>query len=680
MACTVRHDSHRVEMHERGLTVSRMQRFGFESIDIGIDAPLDQSGRVRPLDEAHRISPRWLAGAMLTGLAGAAMMGGAVLGTIDSQAVSASSMATYRPPIDAIASNTRTISAKAGDETPERQDKLIKPVDIALAKRSFDAQAMVKSGERELVQTRRYTRVSAPLEVYGSAARDLPRFNPMLLISEANTNRNFNSVTTREDPTADVSISTSDLASTKASKANFVLADSEALMQATAAILQSGGASVGESPQTMLDRVMNADAEQSDDVIAFTPLPGSPFAKLEVRLVPENFAELGKLAGRDLAMLHREEVIAIGKDGSAAEAIAALDINGRVARAAERALVEVAGKEAARVGNRLKLRFARALGAAGRSNDLVNVTLYGDDQIVAAIGRKDDGSFAIMPNVEKATPPSAAKGDQLTVYASIYETALRQGVPRALVDELVRVYSYDVDFQRPVSSSDSIDFLYAEPEQGSDEQGELLHVGITVGAEEKNYYRFQTDDTIDFYDPKGRSGRKFLLRMPLPAGELRSGFGWRKHPILGYMKMHTGIDWSNKVGTPILAAGNGMIRKAAWDSGYGRRVEIDHANGYTTTYSHMSGFGNGIEQDIRVRQGQIIGYLGSSGLSTGPHLHYEVIVNDNFLDPMAIKLPRGKELQGQELTAFAAERARIDALMKQSKGSPAVESLASTNQ
>jgi murein DD-endopeptidase MepM/ murein hydrolase activator NlpD len=656
-----------------------MQRFGLGSVDIGIDAPLDQSGRVRPLDEAHRISPRWLAGAMLTGLAGAAMMGGAILATIDSQAVTASGIATYRLPVDALQAQTRTISAKTDEPTPERQDKLIKPVDIALAKRSFEAQAMVKSGDRELVQTRRYTRVSAPLEVFGSTARDVPRFNPMLLISEANTNRNFNRVTTREDPTADVSISTSDLTSSQAQKASFSLDDSEALAQAAAAVTQTGGASVDDTPQTMLDRVMNADAEQSADVIAFTPLPGSPFAKLEVRLVPENFAELGKLAGRDMAMLHREEVIPIGKDGSIAEAIAALDINGRVARAAERALADVAGKEASTAGNRLKLRFARALGTAGRSSDLVNVTLYGDDQVVAAIGRKDDGSFAVMPNVEKASTANNSKGDQLTVYASIYETALRQDVPRALVDELVRVYSYDVDFQRPVSASDSIDFLYAEPEQGSDEQGELLHVGITIGGEAKNYYRFQTDNTIDFYDPKGRSGRKFLLRMPLPAGELRSGFGWRKHPILGYMKMHTGVDWSNKVGTPILAAGNGVIRKAGWDSGYGRRVEIDHANGYTTTYSHMSGFGNGIETGIRVRQGQIIGYLGSSGLSTGPHLHYEVIVNDNFLDPMAIKLPRGKELEGQELIGFATERARIDALMTKSKGSSAGEAVAAVN-
>jgi murein DD-endopeptidase MepM/ murein hydrolase activator NlpD len=647
-----------------------MERFRHDAVDIGIDAPLDQTGRIRPLDEGHRISPRWIAGALLTGCAGAAMMGGAILATIEG--VSSASTATFAaaPVLQPATSPTRSLGAQSAPQEAERQERLIKPVDIALAKRSFEAPAMLKSGDREIMQSRIYTRVSAPLETNGSAGRTVPSFNPMMLISEANANRNFNRVTMREDPNADVSISTADLLTSSIRQASLTLDDGAALTQAGEALTESGGASITESPLTMLERVMNLAAEQAPETaIAFTPLPGSPFAKLEVRLIPENFVELPKLSGFDLAMLHREDVITIGKDASAAEAIADLNIDGRVANAAEKALLQSVGKGGMAPGNRLKLRMAMARGAAGRNEELVNVTLYADDQIKAVIGRKDDGSFVAVPTPESSETKSADTGDRLTVFASIYETALRQNVPRALVDELVRVYSYDVDFQRPVAPSDSIDFLYAEPEKGTDEQGELLRVAITLGGEEKSYYRYQTPDdgAVDFYDPKGRSGRKFLLRMPLPAAELRSGFGWRRHPILGYMKMHTGVDWANKIGTPILAAGNGIIRKAAWDSGYGRRVEIEHANGYVTTYSHMSGFGDGIAEGVRVRQGQVIGFLGTSGLSTGPHLHYEVIVNDNFLDPMAIKLPRGKELDGPQLQNFAAEKARIDDLMSRSQ-------------
>jgi murein DD-endopeptidase MepM/ murein hydrolase activator NlpD len=650
-----------------------MQHFRPDHVDIGIDAPLDQTGRVRPLDQVHRISPRWLAGALLTGVAGAAMMGGAILGTLEGAGLSgptaeARNIALAPPPAP-LQQITRGLEPEPG--APERQERLIKPVDIALAKRSFEAKVMVKSGEREILQSRRYTRVSAPLEAHGSAGRAIPRFNPMILISEANANRNFSRVTTREDPDADVSIVTADLAATAAPFAEGALDDEAALAQANQALNQAGGASIGDSPLTMLERVMSADEDEiaSPELIAFTPLPGSPFAKLEVRLVPENFLDLQKLGGGELTVLHREEVATIGKDASAAAAMREAKVEPAIAEAAADALLAASGRKAFETGSRLKLRFALSPTDSARPAELVTVTLYADNRVQATIGRRDDGGFSAAPSPEAPSASATAKGDRLTVFASIYETALRQDAPRALVDELVRVYSYDVDFQRPVSASDSIDFLYAEPEQGSEEQGELLRVAITLGGETKEYYRFQDKDdgSVDFYDPKGRSGRKFLLRMPLPSGELRSGFGWRRHPILGYMKMHTGVDWSNKVGTPILAAGNGVVRKAAWDTGYGRRVEIEHANGYATTYSHMSAFGDGIEDGVRVRQGQIIGYLGSSGLSTGPHLHYEVIVNDNFLDPMAIRLPRGKELDGEELVSFKTEKDRIDGLVQKSQ-------------
>jgi murein DD-endopeptidase MepM/ murein hydrolase activator NlpD len=654
-----------------------MQRFPEDGVDIGIDAPLDSTGRVRPLDEVKRISPRWLAGAFLTGLGGAAMMGAAVLATIEGQSAAALASMSSATPQAALeraviteTPGTRSISAEAGDEEPDRQERLVKPVDIALAKRSFVSQAEVKSGDRELLQTQRFTRVSAPLEAYGSSGRAIPRFNPMVLISEANTKRDFNRVTTTEDPNADVSISTVDVKDATGSFSNLALDDADALAQASTAMSQPTATSVDESPMTMLERVMSVETETPQtDLIAFTPLPGSPFAKLEVRLVPENYAELPKSSGKELAILHREVVVSIDKDGAVAGPITKQNVKPSIAQAVEATLNDAVGKASSRPGGRLKLRFAMALTGETRTEDLVNVTLYADDQILAVVGRKDDGSFAIVPTLETAKADTDAKGERLTVFASIYETALRQDVPRPLVDELVRVYSYDVDFQRPVGPSDSIDFLYAEPEDGSKEQGELLHVGITLGNETKSYYRFQSgeDGEVDFYDPQGRSGRKFLLRMPLPSGDLRSGFGWRKHPILGYMKMHTGVDWANKVGTPIFAAGNGVVRKAAWDSGYGRRVEIDHANGYTTTYSHMSAFGDGIEDGVKVRQGQIIGYLGTSGLSTGPHLHYEVIVNDNFVDPMAIRLPRGKDLDGKQLNAFKAERDRVDGLMEKSR-------------
>jgi murein DD-endopeptidase MepM/ murein hydrolase activator NlpD len=157
-----------------------------------------------------------------------------------------------------------------------------------------------------------------------------------------------------------------------------------------------------------------------------------------------------------------------------------------------------------------------------------------------------------------------------------------------------------------------------------------------------------------------------MMHKPLADGTFRSGFGYRRHPILGYSKMHTGVDWANRIGTPIFAAGNGSIVSAGWQGGYGRHIEIQHANGYTTTYSHMSSFARNIQAGSKVRQGQVIGYVGSTGLSTGPHLHYEVLVNGNFVDPMKIRVPRGRELEGRSLLEFKRQREQTETIMSKS--------------
>jgi murein DD-endopeptidase MepM/ murein hydrolase activator NlpD len=193
----------------------------------------------------------------------------------------------------------------------------------------------------------------------------------------------------------------------------------------------------------------------------------------------------------------------------------------------------------------------------------------------------------------------------------------------------------------------------------------MLFAALTLGGESRRVYRFQSpeDGSIDYFDEQGRSLKKFLLRKPIAEGVFRSGFGYRRHPVLGYSKMHTGVDWSNRIGTPIVSAGNGTVIKAEWDGGYGRRVEIQHANGYVTAYSHKSRFAPGIKPGARVRQGQVIGYVGNTGLSTGPHLHYEVIVNGRFVDPMRIRVPRGRELDGRALVEFKRQRETVDALL-----------------
>jgi murein DD-endopeptidase MepM/ murein hydrolase activator NlpD len=223
-----------------------------------------------------------------------------------------------------------------------------------------------------------------------------------------------------------------------------------------------------------------------------------------------------------------------------------------------------------------------------------------------------------------------------------------------------------------VAGGDSIDAFFDNGDDG--DRAELLYASITARGETYKYYRFQSPDDqgVDYFDPTGKSTRKFLVRKPITSGELRSVFGMRFHPILHYTRPHNGVDWAAPIGTPIFAAGNGTIVKAGWDSGYGRRVEIEHNNGYVTTYNHMSAFARGLRDGARVKQGQIVGYLGASGLATGPHLHYEVIVNGHFVDPLRVRLAKTRQFEGKLLVDFKKERDRIDGLMAKAPNSSQV--------
>ncbi|MDE1972368.1 MAG: M23 family metallopeptidase, partial [Hyphomicrobiales bacterium] len=231
-------------------------------------------------------------------------------------------------------------------------------------------------------------------------------------------------------------------------------------------------------------------------------------------------------------------------------------------------------------------------------------------------------------------------------------------------EDLVRIFSYDVDFQRKVQPGDSFDMLYSE-DDNADGRNEVRYASLTIGGETKRYYHYQTTDDgqYDYYDETGKSAKKFLVRKPVAIGIMRSGFGERSHPLLHYMKMHTGVDWAAPFGTPIFAAGNGTIEEIGLKGGYGKYVRIRHANGYETAYGHMTAFARGLNVGSRVRQGQVIGFVGSTGLSTGSHVHYEILINDRFVDPMKVKLPRGRVLDGVTLAQFEKSRAQLDSLM-----------------
>jgi len=253
------------------------------------------------------------------------------------------------------------------------------------------------------------------------------------------------------------------------------------------------------------------------------------------------------------------------------------------------------------------------------------------------------------------------------VETSLYATAMQLGATDREVAALADAFAYDVDFQRDVRPGDNFELVFErfyDDEGNTVRTGELLFVGLETRQGRRDFYQFMApgDSRFDWYDQNGRSARRFLMKTPINGARLSSGFGMRRHPILGYSRMHRGTDFAAPIGTPILAAGDGTIMRAGPLSSYGNYVRIRHANGFETAYAHMSRFASGMRAGARVRQGQIIGYVGNTGRSTGPHLHYEVMQRGQQVNPMTLRVANGRNLEGRSLELFMLERERIDTL------------------
>ncbi|RYH57968.1 MAG: M23 family metallopeptidase, partial [Alcaligenaceae bacterium] len=331
------------------------------------------------------------------------------------------------------------------------------------------------------------------------------------------------------------------------------------------------------------------------------------------------------------------------------------------------------------------LRILMAPAGPGQRMMPYRVVVASDSTVEAVAALSDLGKYvavdvSTMNSATQAAVPNDDEDEEddgtgVRLYQSIYETALRNKVPATVIEDMIKIYSYDVDFQRRVQPGDSFDVFFAGEDEGtvSPDRNEVLYASLTVGGETKKYYRFKTDDdsVVDFYDETGKSAKKFLVRKPVNNAIMRSGFGGRRHPILGYTKMHTGVDWAAPYGTPIFASGNGIVEKVGWEGGYGKYIRVKHNNGYETAYGHMSAYAKGMEPGRRIRQGQVIGFVGSTGLSTGAHVHYEILVNGRFVDPMRVRLPRGRSLEGTMMASFEKARDQIDTQMN-SRGSARV--------
>ena len=635
--------------------------------------------------DRRRVSVQWFSGTILTGLCGAALIGGAVFASLDGEMTFAKVPERVEGALrGAFGANDKTVSLRKSDRLPP-------PGEATAARNVIRVSTVTRVGSRDVMRVRPYIRISGNLSLTTSdLSAKIPPFNAQRMLADvgdaAPTSSDDANNADAAEPDAEVSFVTKDLAPIlpKAKLAAMVAID-EVLMRVRDASNWRSGSGVR---YTLASATADASGAQPDLKLAYAPegAAADPYAGFETRVIPENVTLLpktkeqttgGNSSGERVHMVKKGDTVAsILRDQGAtpeeAKSIAAtLGVHGRDGGLKE--------------GEKLRILMAPTGPGAGQRLQPYRVIVASDSAVEAVAALSDLGKYVAVDVQSMNNVPDTADnnsdddddddGTGVRLYQSIYETALRNKVPASVIEDMVRIYSYDVDFQRKVQPGDSFDVFFAGEDEGSTitEKNEVLFASLTVGGETKKYYRFQTpdDSVVDYYDETGKSAKKFLVRKPVNNAIMRSGFGSRRHPILGYVKMHTGVDWATAYGTPIFASGNGVVEVAGWEGGYGKYVKLKHNNGYETAYGHMSAFAKGMEPGKRVRQGQVIGFVGSTGQSTGAHVHYEILVNGRFVDPMRIKLPRGRSLDGPLLAGFEKKRDEFDAMMSNRGGGAA---------
>jgi len=295
-----------------------------------------------------------------------------------------------------------------------------------------------------------------------------------------------------------------------------------------------------------------------------------------------------------------------------------------------------------------------------KNNSIVSV-LYPINNTLSVEIRKNRDTIEIKENILKLNKKEVVVKN--TIKNNLYSAAIEVGIEPNIIIEFARIYGFEIDFQRDIRKGDTFEIYYEKFIDDNTvvrDTGKIIYAHMNVNNKEINLYNFKDKNEIGYYDISGKSIVKSLMKTPINGARLSSSFGMRKHPILGFNKMHRGTDFAAPTGTPIMASGSGTVTRARWCGGGGNCVKIRHNSTYETIYAHMSKFARGIKEGRKVNQGQIIGYVGSTGLSTGPHLHYEVIVNGKKVNSQKLKLPSGKILKNEARRKFELERIKID--------------------
>ncbi|MFK4824890.1 M23 family metallopeptidase [Paenochrobactrum sp. BZR 588] len=639
----------------------------------GDEPPLTVGGKRRPPDRRD-VSARWLVGTFLTGVTSCTLIGVALFAALDGReqlATPAELLARedIQPIVQQdVSKGSRIVSAIAKQKPQDR--------------RRMEISTMLKVGEREVIRTRPFEYVKMALAVDHPTNRKYPAFNALEVFSEgpsapqpANTGQIYGakveseiSLRVVDFPMAATSFDTS---------ADLSVEDVENIVRDTGILLTDGDVQVAS-----LHYVDPLRFGASESLFSLAPSIG-------VRITQENVSVAARNEGSEFAGDgFSEELIPFRNAANISDALSSAGYSDDSALQMAEALAKLMNSPRLKEGSVLRV------GVESRNGEdrIVRASIYSNTTHLVTVTLNDKAQY--VPSDEPESTPLLAsafdgevmaprlRGDLPSVYDGISRAALAYGMTDTMRTQLIKMLASDVDLQGKLNPSDQLEAFFSLPDDSdsADDDSQLLYVSANFGGTTRKFYRYQAPNgAVDYFNENGKSAKQFLLRNPVPNGVFRSPFGMRRHPILGYSRMHTGVDWAAPRGTPIIASGNGVVEKAGWSNGYGNQTLIRHANGYVSSYSHQNAIANGVTPGAKVRQGQVIGYVGSTGLSTGPHLHYELIVNGTKVDPLRIRLPDNKALSGKELEAFTRERDRIDKLLNDQGDGTKLAANSSTN-
>jgi murein DD-endopeptidase MepM/ murein hydrolase activator NlpD len=675
------------------------------TIDLGNDPPMilgeDDEDTKLPIPRA--VSWRWMSGTVLTGVTSIFLMGAALMAALSNPNQFASLPDSFAA---SVVDESGLVFGRKGDR--------VRPVEQHVASRQvLQVSTVTRQGERDFIKLKPFAKINATLSLASpQIAAQVPPYDAVRLFAD-NTEPDATPV-----PVATIA-SPPDQASTGP-------VEGEVSIKVSAFPVGTPDLDpIATLDTPEVEQIVRAAAHNGDGTAVAAlagpdnPAGGAPATPRGVKIVPENVSSIAKSdAAQTLEDGYKEKIVAVTRSENLRSLFEDNAITGDDADEIIAALSQLIDVSRLRPGQKVRIAFAAdpataaldqpdadqdaapASDADAAGNDSVDdgsgdsssppadagkpvpralhpirVSIYDNGAHQATVARADNNAFVradeptATPDIVAETPAAETvdAGGPPTLYDALYQTALAQQVPKPLIEQLIRIFAYDVDFQARVSPGDSMEVFHSMPDPADTENAdpEVLFASLTLDGVEKRLYRFRTgdDSVVDYYDENGTSAKKFLIRKPVPVGRISSPFGWRVHPLLGYRRLHAGVDYAAPKGTPIVAAGNGIVERAGPSSGYGNLIEIKHTNGYETLYGHQSAFAKGIAVGVTVHQGQVIGYVGSTGLSTGPHVHFEVRINDQPVDPLRIRLPQGRVLEDNYLNDFEKERARIDNLL-----------------